>query len=130
MGQCHTVEKGGDSKHGPPLWGIMGRLSGTADGWNYSEANKHSYILWSEKHMFKYLIDPKKYIPGTTMAYGGMRKAAHPARRQPWPSSSAPGGEAQRWMVFAHMIRTLLAREVVCVRPCVDGRFCFDTLHV
>merc|ERR1712224_186122 len=72
--QCHTIEEGGNVKQGPPLWGIYGKASGTADGFTFSEANKGSGIVWSEKHMFEYLVNPKKYIPGTKMVFAGMKK--------------------------------------------------------
>merc|ERR1712110_1110764 len=66
--------KGGNAKQGPPLWGIMGRQSGTCDGFAYSEANKSSGIVWSDKHMFEYLVNPKKYIVGTKMVFAGIKK--------------------------------------------------------
>jgi len=72
--QCHTVDKAGGNKQGPNLHGVLGRHAGTVDGFAYTKANSESGIKWDEQHLFAYLLDPKKYIPGTKMVFAGLKK--------------------------------------------------------
>ena len=46
-----------------------------AVGFRYSEANKNASIVWSPETLEPYLADPKKVIPGTIMAFAGLKKA-------------------------------------------------------
>ena len=70
---CHAIGDGAKNKVGPELNGLNGRKSGAAPDFNYSDANKNSGITWNEAEFKDYIKDPKAKIPGTKMAFAGIK---------------------------------------------------------
>ena len=65
--------EGAKIKLGPPLNGLDGRAAGTYPGFNYSEANKSSGITWKDDTFHEYIKNPMQKIPGTRMAFAGVK---------------------------------------------------------
>lgn len=70
---CHQVGDNAKNAVGPVLNGLFGRKAGSVEGYNYSEANKKSGITWTEEEFTKYIQDPKAVVPGTKMAFAGLK---------------------------------------------------------
>ena len=70
---CHDTGPDAKVKLGPPLNGINGRKAGTFEGFNYSPANKSSGITWGEPGFDKYIRAPMQEMPGTRMAFVGIK---------------------------------------------------------
>jgi len=62
---CHRIGPDAKNMVGPVLTGVIGRQSGTAPGFSYSDLNKHSGengLVWSEDLIFQYLPDPNAFL--------------------------------------------------------------------
>jgi cytochrome c len=70
---CHSVGPDARNKIGPILNGLDGRKSGTIEGYNYSEANKKAEIVWGDATFKGYIVAPMARIPGTKMAFAGIK---------------------------------------------------------
>jgi cytochrome c len=70
---CHQVGDNAKNAVGPVLNGLFGRKAGSVEGYSYSDANKNSGIAWSEATFTEYIKDPKAKIPGTKMAFAGVK---------------------------------------------------------
>jgi cytochrome c len=72
---CHSLEAG-KNKIGPSLAGVVGRKAGSLAGFALSPANKNSGARWDEQTLDAYLIDPRKFMPGTKMVFAGLKNPA------------------------------------------------------
>lgn len=74
-GACHSTNAG-DHGIGPSLAGVFGSKAASKSGFDYSAAMKDSGLTWNEGNLNRYLENPREVVPGTTMAYAGLKNAA------------------------------------------------------
>lgn len=63
---CHQVAQPRNGV-GPNLQGVIGRLAGSVEGFNYSPALQESGITWTPDTLDTYLADPTGMVGGTRM---------------------------------------------------------------
>ena len=65
-GGCHALDR---DKEGPRLRGVYGRVAGSVDSFQYSDALKKSKITWTEETLDKWLTDTEKLVPENDMSF-------------------------------------------------------------
>ena len=99
---CHSEEKGGTIKIGPPLWGVVGRDIASVEGFEYSDALPSKEGQWTYENLFEFIRSPKDWAPGTKMAFAGIKSPEDRAdllvylrtlADEPVPLPEAPSGQ-------------------------------------
>lgn len=74
---CHAVDAGAPNKAGPNLHDIVGRKTASLEGFTYSDAMKKlgdEGHVWTPEEIERFITDPKAMVPGTKMAFAGVKK--------------------------------------------------------
>lgn len=90
---AHSGAAAGDASHGEQVYGrcaachalaydrvgprhcdLLGRRAGSVEGFEYSDAMRRSGIVWNAGMLDRFLADPVRVVPGTTMTYAGIEK--------------------------------------------------------
>ena len=66
---CHALAY---DRTGPRHCGLFGRRAGSVPGFAYSEAMRRSDIVWTARTLDRFLSNPTRAVPGTTMGYAGV----------------------------------------------------------
>ena len=69
---CHALAY---DRVGPRHCGVLGRRAGSVPGFDYSPAMKRSKLVWTGENLSRFLSDPLRVVPGTTMTYAGVNDA-------------------------------------------------------
>ena len=76
---CHTIGEGEPHRVGPNLFGIVGKTSGTVEGFeNYSDALKAAAIVWDDDTLAQWLAAPADFVAGNKMKFPGANPADIP----------------------------------------------------
>ena len=72
---CHTITEGGSNMTGPNLYGVIGRVAGTHEGFNYSAPLKAAGFTWDGARIDHWLENPRTFLPGNKMSFPGLPDA-------------------------------------------------------
>jgi len=78
---CHSLSAG-EKLEGPPLGGIVGARVAASPGVDYSPAMRRFAAQnpeWTAELLDRFVADPEAVVPGTTMAFAGVRDPAERA---------------------------------------------------
>jgi len=95
--QCHSLMEGKNG-NGPSLFRIVDREAAVVPGFKYSRALRRmaaeESLKWSEENLTAFLTRPSLLVPGTRMAFPGVKKEEDLAALVAWikANSGRPSG--------------------------------------
>ena len=95
--QCHSLAEGKNG-NGPSLFRIVDREAAVVPGFKYSRAltamAADESLKWSEENLTAFLTRPSLLVPGTRMAFPGVKKEEDLAALVAWikANSGPPSG--------------------------------------
>lgn len=78
---CHALAQ---DRTGPHHCGLFGRKAGTVADFPYSPAMKRSRIVWNSTTLDRFLENPMRTVPGTSMGYDGVKDPGERAALIAW----------------------------------------------
>jgi len=69
---CHSMDREGETKEGPPLWNIVGRRKASFGDYRYTDALKSVGGYWTYDALNAYLAQPAWTVPGVAMTMEGI----------------------------------------------------------
>lgn len=96
--QCHSLSEGKNG-NGPSLFRIIGREAAVVPGFKYSRAIRRmaadESLKWSEENLAAFLTRPSLLVPGTRMAFPGVKKEEDLTKLVAWikTNSGPPSGD-------------------------------------
>lgn len=72
-GTCHSFEQGGAQGQGPNLYATLGDTFAHVAGFGYSDALASKDGSWTWEAMNAWLLNPRQFVPGTSMGFAGLK---------------------------------------------------------